>query len=157
MSRGGCSKHRGMAEKKFKLIQLTETMQQSLMAWFFTKHNRKFGSVWWLWLFKECWGNSNPAQYKRNSKFRHLVCVLGWEANVEKLPIMQLWLNTSKSDSHLNITILQYHESSVDLTWPGNPAGAHGKQGHSQTAQGVAELVLHPLQLFTANLCCTWC
>ena len=48
-----------------------------------------------------CCCNSNPAQYERNRRFRHLVHVLGWKANGAKLPSEGLWLNASKSESRL--------------------------------------------------------
>jgi hypothetical protein len=48
-----------------------------------------------------CCCNSNPAQYERNRRFRHLVHVLGRQANGAKLPSEGLWLNASKSESHL--------------------------------------------------------
>jgi hypothetical protein len=55
-----------------------------------------------------CCCNSNPAQYERNRRFRHLVHVLGWKANGAKLPSERLRLNASKSESRLDIaTIIQ--------------------------------------------------
>ena len=52
-----------------------------------------------------CCCNSNPAQYERNRRFRHLVYVLGWGANGAKLPSVGLWLNASKSESCLEAMI----------------------------------------------------
>jgi len=45
--------------------------------------------------------NSNPPQYERNRRFRHLVHAPGWKAIGAKLPSQGLWLNASKSESRL--------------------------------------------------------
>ena len=56
-----------------------------------------------------CCCNSNPAQYERNRRFRHLVHVLGWKANGAKLPSEGLRLNASKSESRLVIATITSH------------------------------------------------
>jgi hypothetical protein len=53
-----------------------------------------------------CCCNSNPAQYERNRRFRHLVHVLGRKANGAKLPSEGLGLNASKSESRLVIATI---------------------------------------------------
>ena len=46
--------------------------------------------------------DSNPAQYERNSRFGHLVHVLGRSAGGAKLPSVGLCLNASKAESGLD-------------------------------------------------------
>ena len=50
--------------------------------------------------------DSNPAQYERNSRFGHLVHVLGRSAGGAKLPSVGLCLNASKAESGLDTAMI---------------------------------------------------
>ncbi len=82
-----------------------------------------------------CHCNSNPAQYERNRRFRHLVRVLGWGATGAKLPSAGLWLNASKSECDDTA-------APRDFDWPGVagwPPGADGAESHTLLDRGADE------------------